>query len=322
MEKVLLILFISLLTNYSFCQIGDKYEPNNQLCYNSLKIKQGLWAEDTHIKIFVLKKNSPSIYFDGNAKQQGYYKDNKKEGMWTVYRLSKDNKNFDFNFLLSHRIYNEDTLLFEIQYIKNKICSIISTHFNDNKKNITSTMFDNLFCVQWFDIRGKWISSFEKQNNILNEENWGHNSTSAGIYYKENDKVRLYYPYSKKESVENCEEDYVELGMYRNKKKEGIWSVFSYNKNKTINYKDIHISRLYHQDSLLYEIHYIKKTPTAIIKWEKFSFPNISNILWFETYTDVLWFDRKGKLRSRENINPYGYPNREYFDKNAGTVSN
>ncbi|MBP1646543.1 MAG: hypothetical protein H6Q16_2121 [Bacteroidetes bacterium] len=314
MKKALLTLFISLLINYSFCQNGDKYKPINQFTFDSLKNKQGLWVEDTYIKIFVLKKNIHLIYFDGNAKEKGYYKDNKKEGMWTVYRLINDNKNIDLNSVLANRIYKNDTLLFEIQYIKNKICSIISTCFNDDKKNITSTMFDNLFCVQWFDIRGKWINSFEKQNNILSKENWGHNSTSVGIYYKKNDEVRLYYPYSNKESVENCEEDYVELGMYMNKKKEGIWSVFSYDKNKTINYKDIFINRLYHQDSLLYEIHYIKKTPASIIKWERFSFPNISNILWFETYTDALWFDRKGKLRSRENINPYGYPNREYFD--------
>lgn len=314
MKKITLTLLISLFISYSYCQVVDKYESIYKCGFDSLNNKQGSWVEDAQINIYVLKKNHPLIYFDGYAKEKGYYRNNKKEGMWTVYSINNENKNIDFNCVLAHRLYKDDTLLFEIQYIKNKICSIISNYFIDNKKNITSTLYDSIFYVQWFDFRGKWMNFFEKQNNILNGENWGHNSTSAGIYYKNNDKVQLYYPYDNKENVENCEENCVELGMYRNGKKEGIWSVFSYNKNKTINYNDLLIHRLYNQDSLLYEIHYIKKTPTSIIKWERFSFPNISNILWFKTYTDVIWFDKKGKLRSRENINPYGYPNREYFD--------
>lgn len=126
---VVTFILLSFIYNNAICQDTniiihkEKYEELEKFGKDSLNRRQGEWR--IPIEYFVGFNDSAKII---EAFEQGFYINNKKEGIWEVVDSS--------NNLIAHIYYLDDITQLEILYNKGKIYSIIKWKYFTRPNNL------------------------------------------------------------------------------------------------------------------------------------------------------------------------------------------
>jgi hypothetical protein len=96
------------------------WKKPTSLGVDSLGQKQGYW-ENQDTCILIIKDRDNIKEFIETVYESGFYINNQKEGIWEVYPdIHRNPKQ-----IIAHRLYLHGTVVYEIQYIRGKVHSIL-----------------------------------------------------------------------------------------------------------------------------------------------------------------------------------------------------
>jgi len=221
-KKVIVSLFFSVITMYSYAQEEKTYWDNGNLKsvtnYSDGK-KNGIWN---------------TYYEDGNRKEQGRYDNGKKGGTWREYYFNGETKRI--------RQFSNDVILGYTAYHFNGRIMVVGTFDENGKKNGNWEQFyENGYSKLNGEYnhgvkQGKW-KFFLVNGNIYKIENYTTGVKTSKWEMNDDDKNRLdtsvdkYRVYNDDRlngewKFYNESGKCIEIGNFKNDKKDGEWTYY------------------------------------------------------------------------------------------------
>lgn len=248
--------------------------------FDSLGQKQGYWK----VRLEILSATNNKDKIEGIG--YGFFVDNKKEGYWDIYSTNKEN-------LIAQQFYQNDMVLYQIDYEKNRIESIIQGKTIQRGDNGDDTI---IYKTILFDKKGRIKS--------IKHIDVGNKSDSLG--QKQGYWEILTETFSTDEKTLGILKG-TGYGFFVDNKREGYWDIYNIS-----NKEDMIAQRFYQNDTVLYEIKYKKGKIKSITQRKRIR--RHSNIGRNFAYIDnIIIFGNNGEIKSREFIAPDGVPEKRVY---------
>ena len=127
---------INTTKSYNLRLVTDDFETRD-ITIDTFGMKQGLCRLKAEIVLITDGLYENMQLLDSNIYEEGFYIDNKKEGLWEVITFKKRRfKKEVKQIILAHRLYVDDSIMFEIQYNNKKVKNIVDLKMIYRKNSI------------------------------------------------------------------------------------------------------------------------------------------------------------------------------------------